>query len=414
MYTYNEVDAAGDYYHMPNVVFYPSLFAWDSGFHAVTMLHLDPEKSKRELETLFRHVSSDGHMPHEVLAPSAATRVRPWKSFMRWLFQWAYDPDHASHLIDPPIYVHAARLAFEKTGDAEWLRRIWEDLCRCLDYLLDERDLFGDGLVSIVHPWEAGTDLSGQLLPALGIDPGRRRDVVRATTCAMMLYRFNNVHGWRGSDLKAVNRFVVEDLTMNSITIRALGSAAELAEILGDEAAALRYSARAAVMSEALDAVCWDEEAGCYFPRWNAESPRLARVRTAASLLPLFTGLCDRERARRMIGEHLLDEKSFWTEHPLPFTPEAELAHARPWVDGKLWAGHCVWMNFNWMLAVSLVENGFVEEARELTTRTARMILNEGFYEYYDSRTGSGKRIRDFTWPGLVLDMIETCATCLS
>ncbi len=397
---------------MPNVTFYPSLFAWDSGFHAVTMLHIDPERSKRELETLFRHVSADGHMPHEVLAPSAATRARPWKSLMRWLVQWAYDRDHASHLVDPPIYVYAARLAFERTEDTEWLKRIWVNLCRCIDYLLDERDLYGDGLISIVHPWEAGTDLSLQLLPALGIDPQRRRDVMRATTYAMMLYRFNNAHGWRGDDLKAANRFVVEDLTMNCITVRALDSAVMLAGQVGDGEAAGRYASRAEAMAEALERVCWDEEAGCYFPRWNAENPRLARVRTLASLLPIFTGRCRGERARRLIDEHLLDRSGFWTEHPLPFTPEDELVDVRPWVDKKLWAGHCIWINFNWMLAVSLIENGRLEAAWELTERTAGMVLSEGFFEYYDSRNGHGRRIRDFTWPGLILDMMEACRTC--
>jgi len=45
-------------------------------------------------------------------------------------------------------------------------------------------------------------------------------------------------------------------------------------------------------------------------------------------------------------------------------------------------------------------------EARELTRRVACMVLKEGFYEYYDSRSGKGKRIPDFCWPALTLDMI--------
>jgi Mannosylglycerate hydrolase MGH1-like glycoside hydrolase domain len=410
VYACNEVDITDDYFHMPNREFYPSMFAWDSAYHAVTMLHIDPEKSKRELETLFRQVSADGHMPHEMLIQCPATRAQTMRNLMRWMARRHYDPQGASRLVDPPIYVYAALLVFQGTGDRQWLARIWKNLCRCLDYLLDERDLFGDGLVSILHPWESGTDLSPQLLPALGIDPSRRRDWLQAGTYAVLLDRFCNRFNWNPAALKDENRFVVEDLTINCITIRALDSAAALAKHIGDENAARRFSSHAAKMAEAIENICWDESAGCYFPRWDVRAPRLARAKTAASLLPLFTGRCEPARADRLIAEHLVDPGEFWTEYLLPFNAHDELASARRWIEDKLWCGHCIWINFNWMIAIALVENGRAAQARELTSRTVSMILREGFWEYYDSRTGAGKRIRDFNWPGLALDMISRCA----
>jgi hypothetical protein len=406
VYAYNEVDTPEAYYHMPNARFYPSLFAWDSAYHAVTMTHIDPEKSKRELETLFNQVSADGHMPHEVLVPSAATRARPLRNFLRWVVQWEYDSQGASHLVDPPVYVYAAELVYGKTGDRAWLSRIWENLCGCLDYLLDERDLFGDGLVSILHPWEAGTDLSPQLLPALGIDPSKRIDVLQATFYAALLYRFCNGYEWDTPALAEANRFVVEDLTINCLTIKALESAARLAPVAGDDLAASRYRSRSAQMAEALDRICWDEDSGCYYPRWDTSSPRFAKVKTAASLLPIFTGLGTPERCRRMVAEHLLNPREFWTEHLLPFNPADQFDGARPWIERKLWAGHCIWISFNWMIAIGLGEAGYLALARELTRRTVNMVKREGFYEYYDSRSGKGMRIRDFTWPGLALDMM--------
>lgn len=406
----NEVDIGTHYYHMPNASFYPSFFAWDSGFNAATMLHVDPVRSARELETLFGLVAADGHMPHEVLIPCAATRKSALRNLTRWLVKWAYDSKGASHLIDPPIYVYSALLAFEKTGDEEWLARIWPGASRMLDYMLDERDLMGDGLVCIVHPWEAGTDLSPQLLPALGIRPDSRRDVLQATLSTALLYRFCNRREWDMPALAAADRFVVEDLTMNCIAIRALDSAAVLAGVVGDVDAASRYSSRACGMSAALEELCWDEAAGCYFPRWGVARPNLARVRTAASLLPLFTGRCRPERARRLVEEHLLNPGEFRVGHVVPFNPHDELAGARPWVERKLWAGHCIWMNFNWMLAIGLREHGYASEADEITLRSARMVAREGLWEFYDSRDGAGRRVRDFTWGGLVLDMLARCS----
>ncbi len=89
----------------------------------------------------------------------------------------------------------------------------------------------------------------------------------------------------------------------------------------------------------------------------------------------------------------------------LPFNPSQELQCSRPWADKPLWAGHCIWINFNWMIAVGLAEHGFLDEAREITRRTVQMVLREGFWEFYDSRTGTGCRTDGFTWPALTLAM---------
>jgi hypothetical protein len=35
------------------------------------------------------------------------------------------------------------------------------------------------------------------------------------------------------------------------------------------------------------------------------------------------------------------------------------------------------------------------------------MVDREGFREFYDSRTGTGAGAHGFTWPALVLDMID-------
>jgi hypothetical protein len=90
----------------------------------------------------------------------------------------------------------------------------------------------------------------------------------------------------------------------------------------------------------------------------------------------------------------------------VPFNPESELTGTGEWVERHLWSGHCVWVNISWMLAIGLGEYGYVEEAREMTARVVHMILREGFFEYYDSRSGEGRRITDFCWPALALDMM--------
>ncbi len=401
----NRVQLPGIFYHMPSRRIYTSLFAWDSGWNAISILHLDPEMAQAELTTLMAQTRADGRLPHESVLPGA-----PQEQWLRRMLasytRRAYDDDGPCHLVDPPSFVVAAEMVFQRTGDRGWLRGLWDNLELCMGYLLEERDQFGDELISIHHPWESGTDLSPQYYEALGLDPTRRLDAPRAQIAGAMLYRLNARHGWDCTRCRWNHSFVFEDLTMNCIALRACRSMAVLAEILGRPERAVFYAARARRMMEAIDRIDWDETAGIYFPRFDLARPRLARVKTAASLLPLFTGLCSRERAESLIYRHLLEPAEFWMPYVVPFNPADELEAVRPWVERRLWSGHCIWMNFNWMLAVGLDEHGFAEIARCIAARSVRMILRSGFWEFYDSRTGAGYRTEGFTWPGLALDLV--------
>ena len=401
----NEVEEGEDYYHMPSYRHYPTLFAWDSGFHAAAMCHLDLVKAARELETLFKKVDDDGRLPHEMLLRNPVSR-RLKRVIENWFVRWEYDHRKASFMVDPPSYHFAAELVFRRSMDREWLERVWPFMCQSLDYLLEVRNVFGDGLVTIFHPWESGTDMSPQFFTAMGLDAGRRRDVARSALYTTYLFAYNRFKGWDIQRLLRAGKFICQELTMNCLTIRACRSMAFLAGELGREDERERYQRRAQVMMDALDELCWDDNHGCYFPRFGYRQPRLARRRTADSLMPLFAGLCRQDRAERLIQEHLLKPGDFWAEYLIPFNPVCELAGACSWVDKRLWSGHCIWINFNWMLSIGLSQYGYEEEAREVTRRTVHMILREGFFEYYDSRTGKGMRIPDFCWPALALDMM--------
>jgi hypothetical protein len=405
VFAVNEVDRDGLYYHMPSHVHYPSLFAWDSGFHAAAMCRLDPGLAARELETLFRWVAEDGHLPHEVLLANRASRHWRRRLVNRFV-GWEFDSRGASYMVDPPSYHYAAELVFRRTRDRSWLERNWPAMCRCLDYLLEERDARGEGLVVIFHPWESGTDLSPQFFRAMGIEGQGLRNAVRSVAYPILLFAHNRLKGWDPAALSQADLFVCQELTMNCLTLRACRSMAYLAGELGREKEREKYLRRARLLMRSLDELCWDEREGCYFPRFGYRRPRLARRRTADSLMPIFGGFCREERARRLVEEHLLNPREFWTEYLVPFNPLDEAEGTPRWAEKRLWSGHCIWVNFCWMLSIGLDEHGFREEAREITRRVVHMILREGFYEYYDSRSGAGRRIPDFCWPALALDMM--------
>jgi hypothetical protein len=405
VYHANEVEQDEIYYHVPCCHHYPSLFAWDSGFQAIVMSHIDAKKSGRELETLFAQLAPDGHLPHEVQL--ANTYSGRWiRGLETRLVSWEYDGKGASYMVDPPSYHLAVEILYRKTGDIDWLSRLWPAMTLSLDYLLEARDVLGNGLVTIFHPWESGTDLSPQFFQSLHLKPRGLLSDFKADYLPTLLYAFNHARRWDPDRLARADHFVCQDLVMNSLTARACRSMQYLAGEMRLHRDAERYRRSGARIIAAIEDSCWDEEAGCYFPLFGYRRQRRSQLLTAACMMPIVSGLCGSDRVSRVIEQHLLDPLSFWKEHGIPFSPEATIGEMGPWVENHLWSGHCIWSNICWMMAIGLGENGYRDEARELTRRVVRTVLREGFYEYYDSRTGEGRRIRDFTWPALALDMM--------
>src|SRR5438128_1837534 len=51
----------------PSTATYPFQWLWDSAFHAIALLHVDPELAKQELRCLLQGAQLDGFMPHMLL-----------------------------------------------------------------------------------------------------------------------------------------------------------------------------------------------------------------------------------------------------------------------------------------------------------------------------------------------------------
>ena len=403
----NAVTVAGGTFHMPSRDLYISLFAWDSGWHAIGMSRVDPALAASELELLLNQQTPDGHVPHETLFQEI--KIKP--SFKRMvtmaMVHRQFDENRRSAFIDPPSFLVAAEKVYAQTQDRAWLERILPRMERCAHYLTRDRDLFGDGLVSIIHPWESGTDSSPVFDQPLHLNFS---NFFSAASRALLYPHLLNQCAkldWDIERIAKANYFVFEDLNTNAITIRGLIAIANLNQALGraDKAQAFRDQARA--MAEALVRINWDDSAGCFFPRWNPQKPQIIKRTTCASLLPLFTGLIPKDKADRIVAEHLLNPQEFWLPYVLCFNAKDELDQEKiAMEDLMLWRGYCIWTNMNWMMNEGLLAYGYRDEARELTRRTAKMIRHQGFREFYDCRTGRGGGITTFNWPALVLDMI--------
>jgi glycogen debranching enzyme len=410
VYEHNRVKVAEGYFHMPSVGKYSSLFGWDSGWHAIAMSRIDPTIAASELEVLTCRQEANGRISHNTnFTQLEGKQTGPW--YGRLVHNWAatqYDDQGRSAMIDPPSYILAAEKVYAQTKDRAWLDKILPRLEACIHYLTHDRDLFGDGLVSVIHPWETGTDSSSAYDKMLHLDFHTPLGAPARGLKYTHMLAYNAKFHWDPQVAKQKNHFILEDLTFNSITIRGIQAVANLNEQIGrkDQAATLRQ--QAAKMTAAIDRINWVEKKGCYYSRYDAKHPKLAMRTTCASLLPLLTGLVPKERAQRVVHEHLLNPKQFWLTYLITFNAADEMKHDKVYLeDLVLWRGHCIWTNMNYLIMESLLQYGLKEEARELTRRTAKMILHEGLWEFYDYRNGQGKGQPHFNWPGLVLEMIH-------
>jgi glycogen debranching enzyme len=408
IYKKNEVTIAAGTFHVPAHGKYDSLFSWDSGWQAIAMTRFDPALAASEMNALFSLQLDNGRISHDTHFPELQKKANTWSKLGTSLGKSQFDDKGRSAMIDPPAFIIACEKIYAQTQDRAWLDAILPKLERCLHYLTHDRDLFGDGLVAVIHPWETGTDSSPAYDEIVHLD---FRTPLGAPTRGLLYPRMlddNAKFGWDPQEAKKHNRFVLEDLTFNSITMRALQAVASLQDSIGNRERAEQLRAQARSMMAAIDRINWVEAKGCYYSRYDVKNPKLAMRTTCASLLPLLTGLVSKERAERVIREYALNPNRFWLDYVFTFNPKDEMEHDKVYMeDLLLWRGHCIWTNMNWMMVEALLNYGYQEEARELTRRTARMILHEGLWEFYDFRNGQGKGQPNFNWPGLALDMIN-------
>lgn len=381
----------------PSPTHYPFQWFWDSAFHAIALLHVDPELSKREIRCLMQGVQPDGFIGHMLL----------WEKSKNphWLLEeYSIRLAHPFYTatIQPPVVARAVERVFDATGDAGFVREVFPLLLRIFQWLARVRDPDDDGLVAIVQPDESGLDASPKYDSAMGIPsdpPGETLPALRRS----MQRLFRGYAGVPREREPLLDLFLFEDVMMNAIYADGLRALGRLARALGlpdgDE-----YERQYRRTLAALLTKCWDDERGVF---WDLSGTREDRVRvlTFTSLFPLILPGLERGIARRLVNDHLLNEREFWLPYPIASVAADEPSFDPDWRTKTTWRGP-TWVNVNWYLYWGLREHGFADVARELAHRTIAMQSRSGMREFYDPRTAAGQGATDFGWSCLVLDLI--------
>jgi hypothetical protein len=404
---------------VPSKEFYVHQWNWDSATVAMGLVHVDPERAYDELRSLVSGQWDSGLIAQITYNPGE-TRYYPQAE--KWhTEQFRRGEIVTSGITQPPLLGVAVDYVYQHSPDrraaTSFLVDVLAPTMRYHDYLKRYRDAEDSGLLTIVHPWESGTDNSPRWDSSyahINLDEIAQtvKDDVNANRTDDKLgkashrprqedyYRFLGLVDlfarldWDYEKIVAQSPFAVKDLLFSSIWARANEALAQTLTNIGKTAEAEKYRKWAEQTRRAL-AATWDEEHQQYCDIDVAQGRHEAIVEpTSAMFMPLFAGAVTDEQLPKVLAR-LSDPEQFWPAYPVPSTalnsPKYELT--------RYWRGP-TWPIINLFIIEGL--KGYASrnhQAQEMSERlvdtTLEMIARDGFYEYYDPTKGEAQPGRE-------------------
>jgi hypothetical protein len=357
-------------YTRPDPSRYPWQWYWDSCLAAIVWRRFDRARARAELETLLAAARPDGFIGHTIFWGRPVSRTR------RVFYNVHSRRDFTTCTIQPPHLAWSWRIAVGDPADDD-------RIAAHHDWFARNRDLERDGLIWLLQPDESGLDASPQFDPIWGAraqgTPGFPLLVARNRRLDFDIRR---VRAAGGPLVCSVLPNVTQCLS--NLALGRASTTPALVDRLYDEHNGL-FRAEAWPSTGRRQPVCWD-----------ALSP------LALPDLPEAIG-------RRLVEEHLLDERRFWLPVPPPSVAANDPAFSRR--DRFLglrryWRGP-TWINAAWLVSLGMRRLGYDDEAKELARRLGALVPRERLREYYDPYSGRGMGARRFAWSTLILELTD-------
>ncbi len=409
---------------------YPHQWLWDSCFISIGLRHMDVDRAQTELLSLIKGQWANGMLPNIVFSdePEYHRDRKFWRS---WISPYSPDGVATSGITQPPLLAEAVWQVGQKLNLAErrsWYKLMLPHIVDFHQWLYAERDPHSEGLVLLLHPWETGLDntppwtheLHEHLMPGwvrfirwahldgiIGffrrdrhyIPPGQRLSTLETLSYFDAQRRLRR-KAYDSMKILDHGLFAIEDLSYNSIFIRANSRLQEIAKTVRvnlpeDLVNSMKKS------ETALEQL-YDPYARNY---WSREfiTHQLMKQPSIATLMPLYAGVVSAEHAEHLV-RLLENEHIFGPAFPVPSVPLDS-----PLFDPeRYWQGPS-WVNMNWLIIDGLRRYGYKDHADALAETTIDMVQRSGFAEYFDPITGEPLGAQNFSWTAaLILDLLKS------
>jgi glycogen debranching enzyme len=389
---------------IPSKEFYVHQWNWDSCTHAMGLVYLDEDLAMDELRSLISGQWENGLIPQITFNPNEK-KYFPGPQF--WGTEdFAHGDIMTSGLTQPPLLGVAVATVYRQAKDRKKAEAFLADLLpavrRYHEYLKTFRDPEDSGLLTIIHPWESGTDNSprfDQALERISLDeiPESIKAMVRENRTDdkegdathrprlhdyyryMYLVSLFRSRNWDYEKIVKESPFAMKDILVSSIWCRANREIAALLEDQGERQAAARFRTWAEQSTIALKNT-WNTEAQLFTDTDVSLGKNISVLEnTIAKFLPLYANAVSPDQARILINK-LSDPLEYASTLPVPSTalnnPKFDLA--------RYWRGP------TWPITNLFIIDGleaypeYKKLQRSLLEKTLSVIAERGFFEYYN------------------------------
>jgi hypothetical protein len=407
-------------YTVPSRTLYPHQWLWDSCFTAIGLRHYDIDRAQNEILSLLKGQWHNGMLPNIIFNSVDGNYKRDIDIWRSWLNPNSPDEVSTSGITQPPMLAEAIVRIGDKLSVSErhtWYKTVLPSLIKYHEWLYSDRDPHGEGLVLLIHPWECGMDntppwmaeLQRHLLPFWVRLIGKlrlnklveifRRDTKHvpvserlSTEEALGLYsvqrRLRRKH-YEIDKILPHGLFAIEDLMYNCIFIRANHLLRQIAKNVQYKLPEplLASMRRTEIALEEL----WDPNTNQYYSR-DFITHELLKEPSIASLMPLYTGIIDEDRAKKLVK--LLESKHLYgPTYPVPSVP----VNSEWFYEKGYWQG-ATWVNTNWLLIDGLSRMGFQNHAEALKEATIELVSKSDMHEYFSPINGEPAGSGKFSW----------------
>ncbi|HEA30634.1 MAG TPA: trehalase-like protein [Leeuwenhoekiella sp.] len=399
--------AADHMYHYtkPSPETYPFQFFWDTCLHVFILTAMgrkeNVDMAKKHIKSLFALQKSDGFVGHMIywnnVLPGRITDIFQSRPSLKF----GLLRTHMSALIQPPLVSQAVLRIYEMSNDKNFLADMLPKLKTYYNYIAENRDFQGDGLISIISPFESGIDWKPSFDEVVGFKSGKANGKLFLKFITVDARNF-----FSGYNLKKIadhDYFMVKEVGFNTIYAQNLKTLSRLCEIMQDPDSEI-YEQRVKKCTASMLNVMYDDETAAFYDVYGKGDEPL-KVLTPTIFFPLILEGIPKKLAKAILERHYFNADEFGVPFPIPslainssaFNPKESL---------YIWRGP-TWTLFNWFLYPYFLKKGYKDEAERLMDSMYRLVQKSGFREYYDPFSGKGHGAKDFTWPGLIIDMIK-------
>ncbi len=381
---------------------YPFQFFWDTCFHVFILCSLEEsEMAKKHLRSLFAFQEDNGFVGHMIywdrLQPGRFTDIFQSHPSFRNFFK-----SHMSAIIQPPMAAQAVERVHEISEDGDFLKEMFPKLKAQFDWLSKNRDFDGDGLLTIISPFESGMDWKPTFDVPLKFEPKKANKKLFWKVVGVDFR--NYINNYNLEKIRKKGYFQVKEVGLNSIYAQNLRVMAKLADLMDDPDAS-KYHERAQKVEKSILDVMYNEKDAAFYDCYGKNDTQI-KILTPTIFYPVALESIPSDVSEKVMKKHFFKSDEFHTKYPIPSLATNEAAFD-PGASIYIWRGP-TWIVNNWYLHKYLIQKGYEDEAQRLVDSIKSLIKKSGFREYYNPFTGQGHGAQNFTWCGLVLDMINT------